>query len=107
MTRAEQRKEWETRVAEYRSSGQSVKAWCSAHNVKPHQLGYWLKRHQVQDDSPFIAATQWLPLEIREQAFRDKDSVLRVRVGEASIEVRPGFDPELLVEVVRILITRC
>ncbi|WP_420825483.1 IS66 family insertion sequence element accessory protein TnpA [Thermanaerosceptrum fracticalcis] len=43
MTKAERQKEWETRIAEYRASGQSVKEWCAAHNVKPQQLWYWLR----------------------------------------------------------------
>ncbi|MGI6318299.1 MAG: IS66 family insertion sequence element accessory protein TnpA [Dethiobacteria bacterium] len=35
MTRAEKRKEWETRITRYRASGQSVREWCAANNVKP------------------------------------------------------------------------
>ncbi|WP_279286349.1 IS66 family insertion sequence element accessory protein TnpA [Desulfofundulus sp. TPOSR] len=40
MTRNELQKLWETRIAEYRASGQSAKAWCAAHNVTPRQLWY-------------------------------------------------------------------
>jgi len=30
-------------------------------------------------------------------------SVIEIKVGKAAIEVKPGFDPQLLAEVVRAL----
>ena len=44
MTRAEQRQEWETRIAAYRSSGQSAKEWCATNGVKPERLWYRLRQ---------------------------------------------------------------
>ena len=32
---------------------------------------------------------------------------LLIRVGEACVEVKPGFDPALLSEIVRVLVTLC
>jgi hypothetical protein len=47
MTKAERQKEWANRIAEYRASGQSVKEWCAANNVKPERLWYWLRRYKT------------------------------------------------------------
>jgi hypothetical protein len=44
MTRAEQQQERETRIADYKASGQSAKEWCAANGMKPHQLWYRLRQ---------------------------------------------------------------
>lgn len=46
MTKAERQNEWETRIAEYQASGLSVIAWCAAHDLKLHQLRYWLRKYK-------------------------------------------------------------
>ncbi|MDA1616411.1 hypothetical protein PDK03_07340 [Bacillus cereus group sp. TH204-1LC] len=33
----------------------------------------------------------------------DKDDFLRIKIGEASIEVKPGFDPEFVSDVIKAL----
>lgn len=38
MTKAERQREWESRVAEFRASGQSTKEWCAAHDLKPYPV---------------------------------------------------------------------
>jgi len=90
------RNQWATRVAEFQASGQSVSAWCAEQQVKPHQLRYWLKKHsQAVGNVP----TQWLSLNLRDLA----NPPLVIRIGQATVEVRPGFDPDLLRDVVRAL----
>ncbi|SHJ80706.1 IS66 family insertion sequence element accessory protein TnpA, partial [Desulfofundulus thermosubterraneus] len=45
MTKAEREALWETRIAEYKMSGQSVREWCAAHEgISPRQLWYWLRK---------------------------------------------------------------
>jgi len=107
MTKVEREKEWESRIAEYRASGLSVKEWCAAHDVKPHRLWYWLRRNKTRKPASSVKSTQWLPVEVSEGESMDQNNELVVRVGEASIEVKPGFDPALLSEIVRILVTLC
>ncbi|MEK3884598.1 hypothetical protein [Paenibacillus sp. PL2-23] len=44
MSRKEQRrKEWIARVADFRASGQSMKAWSNQNHVSKDQLRYWLR----------------------------------------------------------------
>jgi len=47
MTRAERQKEWENRITQYRDSGESVKEWCAANNVKADRLWYWLRKYKT------------------------------------------------------------
>lgn len=105
MTRAELRKEWEARVDEYKASGLSVPAWCAAHDIKPHQLRYWVRKLE----SNKIASTsspKWMTVEVDEQAKASEDSLF-ITVGEATVEVKPGFNQSLLADVVRTLTTLC
>lgn len=104
MTRAERRREWEEKVAAYRASGQSVSAWCTANNVKPERLRYWLRKLEAADAPATVP--QWLSVEVSDVA-EDPKVNLYVRVGQAVIEVQPGFDPALLREVVRSLSVLC
>lgn len=98
MTKAEQQNLWAARVEEFRMSGQSVPAWCTDHDLKPHQLRYWLrKKVRTSSETTF----SWLTLDLSEADFQ---SSLLLRVGQVVLEVRPGFDPKLLLDVVKTLI---
>lgn len=107
MTRAERQKEWDNRIAQYRDSGESVKEWCAANNVKADRLWYWLRKYKTNKDAPLFKSNQWLPVEVREYSPTGQDNSLMIRVGEACIQVKTGFDPALLSQVVRALATLC
>jgi len=107
MTKAELRKEWALRVAAFKASGQSASAWCVAHDLPPHQLWYWLRKHK-SEDTPTVMPPQWLSVEVGELEHSSAQrSALIVRVGQATLEVKPGFNPTLLTDVVRILAALC
>ena len=104
MTKAEQQKLWATRIAEYRDSGQSVKEWCATHEgISPRQLWYWLRKSKNQNGVLSTQSTRWLPVEVSEPTSPEQDNSMLVSIGPAGIEVRPGFDPALLAQVVRVL----
>lgn len=107
MTRAERQKEWERRVNQYRVSGESVKQWCAHNNVKADRLWYWLRKYKINKDTPCIQSNQWLPVKVCDDSTADRDNFLIIRVGEAQIEVKEGFDPILLSQVVRTLVASC
>jgi len=98
MSNEELRNTWAARVGEFRTSGQSAKAWCAEHNLKPSQLWYWLRK-----DKEYAELTQWVPVDLGEGL----ESSVTVRVGQVGVEVRPGFDPKLLLSVVKALVTLC
>lgn len=99
MSRVEQQSFWSNMVAIFRASGQSVSAWCIEQDVKPHQLRYWLRKEQASINTK----TSWLPLDLNEAALQTS---LSIKVGRVTIEVRPGFDPKLLLDVVKTLIAQ-
>jgi len=108
MTKAEREALWETRIAEYRMSGQSVREWCAAHEgISPRQLWYWLRKFKDRNGVTPGKSNRWLPVEISNQSFIEEDHTLLVKIGPANIEVKPGFDPALLSQIVRVLVTLC
>ncbi|MBT9169509.1 MAG: hypothetical protein DDT19_02869 [Syntrophomonadaceae bacterium] len=103
MTKAEREKLqnlWAARIVEFRASGQNAAAWCASNNFSTHQLRYWLKRDQkVSSMKPL----DWMSLNLSKQGVCD---ALLVRVGGATVEVRPGFDQKLLGDVVKTLMAQ-
>ncbi len=101
MTRVERQELWKSRIAEFKASGQGVTKWCKEYDVNPQQLYYWLRKENPQA----ITETKltWLPLEVNSREPHDS---LVVRFGRVAVEVKPGFDPKLLVDVVNTLVTR-
>ncbi|MGG4345112.1 IS66 family insertion sequence element accessory protein TnpA [Paenibacillus lautus] len=95
---------WENRIAAYQESGQTMKAWCAEQNLTVHQLKYWLSKAQRQH-SPAATSTTFRAVAVT--APEAESASLWVKVGSARIAVRPGFEPQLLRDVVAALETLC
>jgi hypothetical protein len=106
MTRSEQRQEWETRTKDLQSSGQTIPAWCAINNLRVHQVRYRLRKLKRESLSTVNTAPQWLSINIKEFNAECRQPLL-IKVGTAVIEVQPGFNPELLRDVVRTLNATC
>jgi len=58
----------------------------------------------VEDDIQWIQLGRW----DRQDALRTtEDSAVRIHIGRAIVEVRPGFAPALLRGVVKVLLGSC
>lgn len=104
-TREQRRQIRIERITDYRCSGLSMSAWCAANQIKREQLKYWLRKSKedVSSGSP-TPSTRWVPLTVANPSdTRVSTSSLVVRIGQASIELHSGFNPELLREVVHAL----
>ena len=97
---------WAERVADFEASGQSTTEWCSEHGIKSAQLRYWLRKYRRQESTTNKAANpQWQAIEVDDGTFNEGS--LKVRVGSAAIEVKPGFDRKLLQELIGALLEIC
>lgn len=107
MTKQEQRRnEWSARIVDYEASGQTMKAWCERQNVTKDQLKYWLRALKARPVDAVHAPAPFLPLALRESVVPSLSTVL-LHVGDVRVEVRNGFDPILLREVVAALSASC
>lgn len=105
MTNLELKKEWEARIAAYKSSGQSGAAWCAANQINLHQFYYW-KRRLTSDDQPKSQSTNWLSFNISNSSDIHSDHIL-IRIGEVAIQVKQGYDPKLLLTIIQTLRASC
>jgi hypothetical protein len=93
---------WRDRIAEWRASGKAMDVWCNENGVPFNKLKYRIKKYRLgSGKSRRKTGTGWLPVMV--SAPDQRDSSLTVRIGNASIEVRSGFDPDLLHQVIRTL----
>jgi hypothetical protein len=97
MTNIEQqakKETWIERIAEFEASGLSGAKWCAARGFKENQLSYWRRKiKQYQPEEP-----RWLAMDISEPEPR-----LTIKIGQASIELKPGFNQELFLTAVKLL----
>ncbi len=100
MTKVERQNLWAARIAEFKDSGQSVRAWCEGHGVNPRQLWYWLKKEKQESIDSKLS---WLPLDLSDASLQN---ALVIRIGRVTIDVKPGFDPKLLLDVVKTLVVQ-
>ena len=101
MTGLERSSLWRERLADLSASGLTQKQWCEQKGVPVHQLAYWKQR--LSSAEPARASrggVDWCPVQM---IASDVTNSLEVRVGVAHIQVRAGFDPQLLAGVVRVL----
>jgi transposase-like protein len=99
------RETWRGRIAAFRASGQTGAQWCAAHQLKEHQLWYWVGRFR-DTASERSSGPEFLPVQV-EGSNPPEVPPLLVRVGAAAIEVRPGYDPQLLRHLVQTLTATC
>jgi transposase-like protein len=86
--------QWRERFDDYARSGLSVERWCVAHDLSEYRFYYWRRKLSNRAASARQSGVDWLALPI-DKSPRPESS-LTVRVGAASIDVAPGFDPALL-----------
>lgn len=91
---------WSERIIAYQKSGQTMKVWCAEQGLKVHQLKYWLYKGKERRKTKSIATT-FRPVAVT--APKPESDPLWVQVGSARIAVRPGFEPQLLRDVVAAL----
>jgi hypothetical protein len=108
MTKTEYRNEWESRVVNFKSSGMGVTVWCKANNVNKERFKYWLYKNNKPTITPAAKTSkQWIAIETAPVALNKQESILIINIGQASIQIKPGFDAVLLGDVVKALAGRC
>lgn len=113
ITKAERiamHKDWEARISEFSSSGQSRRTWCEANHVSLHQFQYWFGKLSREESGFHPQPSAWAQIQVKESIQDERcdlESTLSVRIGLAVIEVRQGYNPSLLLDVVKVLQKLC
>ncbi len=96
---------WREMVAGYHASGQNQKEWSAKNGISIHTLKYWLKKEKAVTVPK--ETCQWLPLNISDSETTTGNQTLTLKIGQVFIEVKPGFNPQLLTDVIKTLVTLC
>lgn len=103
---AELKIQWEKRISDLRVSGQTQSDWCKSNNVSIHQLKYWIRKIEGPRNTRELNP-KWVPMEIDNDSPEVSNETLQIKVGQATIEVKPDFDPTFLTNVIKVLKTLC
>jgi len=99
---------WQHHADVFKESGLTRKEYCQNNQIKLYQLDYWRRKlKESQANGNLDTRKDWVPLQIHEDHGTDKGSGIRLCIGRMSIEVEPGFNAELLSEVLRVVSTAC
>ena len=95
--RCEKLELWKRRRQEFRRSGLTRRAFCARHRLKVSTLDYWFSRIRRVEGSHGL-------IEVKPQAIPAVKSCLEVVVaGKYRVEIRHGFDRQLLGELIKAL----
>lgn len=94
---------WRKRVNDFNNSEMTMRAWCETNQVKIHQLQYWKKKFKTIEK---VESTRLVKVELTETSHDlSHETPINIHVGTVILEVKPGFSPSLLREIMKVLMT--
>jgi hypothetical protein len=109
MSKADEQttQQWQKYVEEFKISGMTREAYSRRKHIQTYQLDYWRKKFSRPSKRPAAShKDQWIPLQISDKPI-EKDSRIDLWVGPVRVEVKHGFDPQLLAEVLQAIGSGC
>ncbi len=98
---------WQQHVEAFKSSGLTREAYSKENGIRVYQLDYWRKKFLPSKRKPAIdSKNQWVPVKISNDPG-EKSSSIDLWIGTVRVEIKPGFDPTLLTEIIRAVDTQC
>ena len=91
--------QWGERIASCRSSGLTVRRWCSENGISAGSYYKWQRRlyQMAAGDGPqFVEVTSHRPA---------SDSVAVIHIRDTEVEILPGIDVNTLETICRVLKT--
>ncbi len=99
---------WKGHIAGLSKSGLSRKAYCQQNDLSISTFQYWRAKlkpasttveHRSESNKP------WVTLQVADDPTCENG--VRLRIGRVTIEVDPGFNRDLLAEVIKIAGSTC
>lgn len=90
---------WKQHIDSWQQTGLTQTEYCRRHNLKHHQLVYWKKRFlKTQTDVSFVRLKLEDLLDI--SSGPDQAPLCLVIDNHFKVEIRAGFDPQLLRQLI-------
>jgi hypothetical protein len=99
---------WQKHVEAFKVSGLTREAYCRENSIRTYQLDYWRKKFlRLKKTQAAVPAKQWVPLRITNQLPENNSHIDLWISHTVRIEIKPGFDPKLLNEIIHAVDCRC
>ncbi|MGE5606639.1 MAG: IS66 family insertion sequence element accessory protein TnpA [Bacteroidota bacterium] len=108
---------WEKRFNEFQASGKTQAAWCKEKNINPNTFNFWylrLKREKTQPEKQTKKSVKWLAIDTKKIGINPETNIVAtprqaidIKIANMTIEVKPGFKPEHLLNIVKTLSKLC
>lgn len=92
---------WDERIETFLASGLSQRAWCQEQGLPEHQLRYRLNKYKSKMALP--VASRWVSME----TSTPTSAGISLRIGDVIVEVKRGYDQQVLVDIVQTLMSVC
>jgi len=92
FTSEDKQKYWQKHIDGWLKSGQSQLEYCRNNKIKKSTLGYW--RTRLSREDVFIE----IPIELESHS-----AIEIILKNKIKIQVRKGFDPQLLIQTIKVL----
>ena len=96
---------WQQHIEGWETSGLTQLMYCQQHAISLGSFGYWRTRlkRMPPDENGRETEARFLPVQLMSN---QRDPLLTLRTHQnVSIDVSGGFDPQLLKEVLQVLVT--
>ena len=93
---------WAERIAECRSSGMSVRAWCRENEISEKTYYYWQRRLYQQMIST-VERVDFAEIPRGIQTGQSTGAAAKVCLSGATIEVYPGVDAQIIQAILETL----
>lgn len=92
---------WSDRITAWKDSGLSQQKYCDQEQLTYTTFVYWRGRlKQLADDGVAAGKVSFVPVMIKPE----NDAQLTLQIsGLHGVDIRPGFDPVLLGQVIRVV----
>lgn len=105
--------QWSEIIRECRSSGQTISAWCTDHNINVKSYYYWLKQVRMAacealpelntGNNPIVPVNIPVPTSTTNPADQESSSDLIVRFGTVTLEISNTASSTLIENTLKAL----
>ena len=103
-SRAESSEYWRQQIADWKLSGQKIRAFCSQRNLTESQFHLWKRKLGVKPKStPAGRVKDRTPAFVPVSVASPRGSPITLKIHGATLRIEPGVDVELLRTVLQSL----
>ncbi|AQS58046.1 IS66 family insertion sequence element accessory protein TnpA [Desulforamulus ferrireducens] len=95
-------------VEECRKSAMTAKEWCASKGINYSTYMQWASRINKEDRNATSKPMQWADITSVANKIPEKETAeVKLICGKWTISVEPGFSPDLLAKVLKVVDTVC